>query len=229
MRRRSLSPSRVAAAKAFRRWCVPSVMLKLCHHATKLGLAPIDAEVAGRIEAVELVDIMFDAGLAGRLPFDLDEDATEEQAVRYLSKRLGWMCPTLFHRNVRTVGDEELDELPDQTPDAFERLSGLRMRARVIAAVAHDPEASAYLDELREGKTREQIATELGMTIDHAKAVRKRIARYAEAHEAAMNNNGEDEPQSSSPRGDHHVPTAEERRGAPPEPHRGAGGARRRR
>jgi hypothetical protein len=198
-------------------------MQKLCHHATKLGLAPIDAEVAGRIEAVELVNMMFDAGLAGRLPFDLPEEATEEQAVRYLSKRLGWMCRTLFHHDARTVGDEALD---DPTPDAFERLSGLRMRAGVIAAVAHDPEASAYLDELREGQTREQIASGLGMTIDHAKAVRKRIARYAEA---TMNDNGEDEPQSSSPRGDHHVPTAEERRGAPPQPHRGAGCARRRR
>jgi|HubBroStandDraft_6_1064221.scaffolds.fasta_scaffold626068_1 hypothetical protein len=226
MRRPSPSPSRIAAAKAFRRWCVPSVMQELARYATaKLRLAPIDAEVVGRVEAVELVNMMFDEGLAGRLPFDLPGDATEEQTVRYLSRRLGWMCADLFRQEARTASDEALDELPDETPDAFERLSGLRMRAGVIAAVAHDPEASAYLEELREGKTREQIARGLGMTIGHAKAVRKRIARYAEA---AMNDNGEDEPQSSGPRGDDHVPTTEERRGAPPEPHRGAGGARRR-
>ena len=60
MWRPSPSPSRIAAAKAFRRWCVPSVMQKLSHYATtRLHLAPLDAEVAGRVEAVEPVDMMF--------------------------------------------------------------------------------------------------------------------------------------------------------------------------
>jgi hypothetical protein len=206
---------------------MPSVTQKLYRYAvTRLGLAPIDAEVAGRVEAIELVNMMFERGLAGARRCNLPEDATEEQAVRYLSTRLRWTWVTLVRQDARSACDEELDELPDETPDAFERLSGLRMRASVIAAVAHDPEASAYLEELREGNTREEIASRLGMTIDHAKAVRKRIARYAEA---AMNDDGEDEPPSSGPRGDHHGPTAEERRGAPPEARRGAGGARRRR
>ena len=53
---------------------------KLYRHAvTALGLAPIDAEVAGRFEAMELVDMMFEHGLAGELPFDLRRDATEKQ------------------------------------------------------------------------------------------------------------------------------------------------------
>ena len=70
------SPSRrnAAAAKTFRRWSVPSVMRKLYRHATTaLRLAPIDAEVAGRFEAVDLVDTMFMKGLDGLLPFDLPQ------------------------------------------------------------------------------------------------------------------------------------------------------------
>ena len=226
------SPSRrnAAAAKTFRRWCVPSVMRKLYRHATTaLRLAPIDAEVAGRFEAVDLVDTMFMKGLDGMLRFDLPGDATEERVVRYLCGKLRTTRSTFFQQYARTPHDDRLDELLDETPDALERLSGLRLAEDRRRAFEHDAEASAFLEQLPENDTRADIAKALGWTVQRVKVVRNRIARTLAAREAAMNDNGEDEPQSSSPRGDHHVPTAEERRGAPPEPHRGAGGARRRR
>jgi hypothetical protein len=230
MRRPSPSVPNADAAEVFERWCTPSVMNALYRYAVSLGLAPIDAERAGRVEAMELVNMMFEHGLAGDFRCTLGEDATQPQAVRYLKKRLFWMWATLFRREVPTVGDDEtLDALPDATPDALERLSGYRMCAGVIAAVARDPEASAYFDKMQDCKPREDIARELGMSIGQANAVRKRIARCAEAYRTTLNDNDEDEPQRSSPRGDHHGQTVEERRGAPPLADRGAGGARRRR
>jgi hypothetical protein len=199
---------------------------------TTLHLAPIDAAVAdSRVEATELVDTLFDKGLQGKLPFDLPEDATEEQVVRYLSNRLRWMCTDTFRQDARTVGDEALDELPDPTPDALERLSGLRMVDGCKRALQHDAEASAYLEQFGD-KPRAGIAAALGWTVQRVKVVRNRIARTLAAltaRDADMDDDGEDEPPSSGPRGDYDVPTAEERRRAPPEPHRWAGGARRRR
>jgi hypothetical protein len=209
-------------------------MQELYLYATnRLHLAPIDAEVAdGRLEATELLDMMFDQGLQGMLAFDLPEDATEEQVVRHLSNRLRWMCVTTFRQEVRTVGVEALDELPDPTPDVEERLSGLRMVQHCKRALQHDAEASAFLEQLEEDKPRAGIAAALGWTVQRVKVVRNRIARsFATlvAREDDMDDEREDEPPSSGPRGDYDVPTAEERRGAPPEAHRGAGGARRRR
>jgi hypothetical protein len=207
-------------------------MQKLHRHATtKLGLAPRDARVAGRFEAVDVVNAMFEAGLDGRLPFDLPEDATEKEVVRYLSKRLRWTCATFFRRDAHLVGDDALDELPDETPDAVERLSGFRLAAAFQRAFEHDAEASAFLEVLAEppeDETRAGIAKALGWTVQRVKAIRNRIARTLRAREPTMNDNGEDEPQRSSPRGDHHAQTPGERRGASPEPHRTAGGARRR-
>jgi hypothetical protein len=208
------------------------VLRKLHHHATtKLGLAPRDAKVAGRYEAVDVVNAMFEAGLSGRLVFDLPEDATEERVVRYLCGKLRTMRSTYHHPYARTLHDEALHELLDETPDAVERLSGFRLAAAFRRAFEHDAEASAFLEVLAEppeDDTRAGIAKALGWTVQRVKAVRNRIARTLAAREPTMNDNGEDEPQSSIPRGDDHAQTPEERRGAPHEPHRRAGGARRR-
>ena len=75
-------------------------MQKLHHRATKLGFAPRGAKVAGRVEAVEVVDAMFEAGLGGRLPFDLPEDATEKErrdpqmAIKEAAYRTGFSEPS---------------------------------------------------------------------------------------------------------------------------------------
>jgi hypothetical protein len=186
----------------------------------RLHLASIDAEVAdSRGEATELLDMLFDQGLQGMLAFDLPEDATEEQVIRYLKKRLRWMCATMLQQDVWTVGDEALDELPDPTPDAFERLSGLRLVQHCKQALEHDAEASAFLEQLGEDKPRAGIAAALGWTVQRVKVVRNRIARTLAtltAREDDMDDDAEDEPPSSGPRGDYDVPAAQVTRRWPP-------------
>ena len=218
-------------ARAFVRVGFPTLLAKLYRYATgTLHLARIDADSADVVEAVDLVNALVETGLRGRLTWDLTEEATDEQIVAYACKKLYGMRSNLRKKAARMVGDDDardaLDELPDEAPDALERFAEHRGIADVVRALAHDPEASAHLTRMLEGKDRAEIVYELGCTPERADVVRKRISRGI----ARMNDESEAGPPSSGPRGTYHEPQAtEERQGAAREPLRGARGAWRRR
>jgi len=229
MRRPSSSQPNPAAARAFARIGYKILVAKLYRYAThKLGLPAIDAQIVGLVEAIELVNMVILKILDGTLAWGLPEHATDAQVFHDVHGKMRGVLSALRRRGARAVYDDALDELADEGADAFARLSEERGLADLEQALEHDAEASAYLQKMRQSKERAQIADELGMTVEHAHVVHKRIIRAAEALYAAMNDD-EDEPPSSGPRGSYHVETTEERRGAPHEPRRVAGRAGRRR
>ena len=232
MSRSTRSGPQHSTARAFVRVGWASFVEKLHRYATAtLRLAAIDAERAGVVEAVDLVNTLVERGLSGTLSWDLPEHATEVEIIGYACTKLYGMRSTLRRKDAFTVGgDEAIEERADEAPDALELLAEQRGIAEVLRAFEHDPEALAHVREMLAGSKRAEIVEELGCTADRADAVRKRIIRGIEALCARMNDQSEDEPPSSGPRGSYHEPQAtEERQGAAPEPHRGAGRAGRRR
>jgi hypothetical protein len=221
-----------SAARAFARVGFPSLLKKLYRYATgTLRLAAVDAESAGVVETVDLVNTLMEKSLSGTLIWTLPENATDEEIVASACNKLYGMRSTLRRKAALTPGDDDaLDELADEAPDALELLVARGAIEDAARALEHDAEASAHLREMLEGKKRAEIVRKFGCSAEHADVVRKRIMRGIAALGAGMNDESEDGPPSSGPRGSYHEPQAtEERQGAPPEPHRGAGGARRRR
>lgn len=226
MNRPTRSGSDNSAARAFACVGFPTLLAKLYRYATgTLGLAAIDAESAGVVEATDLVNTLVERGLGGTLPWSLPDHATTEQIVAHACMKLYAMRSALRKTAAYARGDDALDERADEAPDAFARLSGERAIADVVRAFEHDAEASAHIAKMREGKTRKDIASELGCTAGRVDVVRNRIVRGMTALRESANDNGEDEPPSSGPRGSYHAQATEERRRADAEPHRGAGGA----
>jgi DNA-directed RNA polymerase specialized sigma24 family protein len=219
------------AARAFARVGYKTMVAKLYGYATcVLRLAAIDAARAGRVEALDLVHTLVVNILSGTVVWVLPEHATDEEIVGYACTKLYGMLSNLRKHDARTSGGDALDQLADGAPDPLATLLTRHSIAELLRAVGDDAEATAHLRGVLEGKPRAQIAAQLGCSVEHATALRKRIMRGVAALNASMNDNGEDEPPSSGPRGhDDELPTAEERHRAPPEPPRGALRAGRRR
>jgi hypothetical protein len=220
-----------SAARAFAMVGWPKLQERLTRYATcALRLAPIEAESCGVVEAVDLVNTLVANGLAGELCWELSQDATDAEVVAYACKKMYGMRSNLRkHAAIALGGDDGIDDQADEGPDALEQLIEHGAIEGARRAVAHDAEASAYLDAMLMGHTREEIADAHGLTPEHAKVVRKRISRRLAALSARINHESEDEPPSSGSRGTDHAQTTQERQGAAPEPHRGAGRAGRRR
>jgi DNA-directed RNA polymerase specialized sigma24 family protein len=229
---RSISPEPDdRAARACARVGYKTMVAKLYAYATcVLHLAAIDAASAGRVEALDLVHTLVVNILFGKVVWALPEHATEEEIVRYACTKLYGMLSNLRKHDARTSGGDALDHWADDAPDALANLIARGSIADLLRALGDDPEAAAHLRGALEGQTRAQIAAQLGCSVEHATALRKRIMRGVAALKASMNDNSEDGPPSSGPRGhDDELPTAEERHRAPPEPPRGALRAGRRR
>ena len=217
-------------ARAFVRVGFPKLLAKLHRYATgTLRLAAMDADRAGVVEAVDLVNTLVAKGLDGTLIWTLAEHATDDEIVGYACRKLYGMRSTLRRKAALTLCDDgdTPDVQADEAPSALDLLVAQGAIAEVVRAFEHDAEASAHLERMLAGAKRADIVDDLGCTPEHADVVRKRILRGIAALCARMNDEREDEPPSSGPRGRTHEPQAtEERQGAPPEPHRGAGRAR---
>jgi hypothetical protein len=220
-----------SATRAFARVGWTTLLVRLHRYAVaRLALAPMDAERAGVVESVDLVNTLIVRGLEGTLPWNLPEHATDDEIVGYTCTKLYGMRANLRREAARTSGDDALDERAAEGPDALSLLVEYGEIAAVMRAFEDDAEASRHIEMMLEGRKRADIVKELGCTAEHADVVRKRIIRGIAALCAKRDDNSEDEPPSSGPRGRHHdLQATEERQGAPPEPRRGAGRADRRR
>ncbi len=171
-----------SAARAFARVGWEKLVARLYPYAVgSLRLAAIGDGSAGVIEAADLVNTLVEKSLDGTLGWALPEHADEDEIVGLACMKLSGMRWTLRRQAARTFHDDALDERPDVSPDALARLMAQQGLADLARAFERDTEAAAYLKEMLEGKTRAEIAHELGWTADRAKVVRKRILRGVEA------------------------------------------------
>jgi hypothetical protein len=199
MARRPIPPtptgSDYTAARTFARLGWRTVWAALYRYATgTLGFAAIGARRAGVVEAAEVVNTLALSALAGTLDWSLPEHATDEQIMGHACMKLYGMRSTLRRKAARAACDDGLDERPDPGPDALTRLVVARGLLDLERILRQDPEASAYLGWMLEGKTREEIMAKVGCTAKRADVVRKRILRSIAAHVRRTSDAGADEP-----------------------------------
>jgi hypothetical protein len=194
------SGSNLGAARAFARVGWTTVWAALLDYATgTLRLPAPGARRAGVVEAAELVSTLLLKSVEGTLSWTLPEHATDEEIVGHACTKLFGMRSTLGRKAARTTTDDTLDERPDPGPDALAKVMAKRRVEDLEGAFAHDAEAYAYLREMLKEETRPEIASTLGMPVERAKVVQKRVMRRIAAHARTANDDGEDGPPSSGP------------------------------
>jgi len=74
--------------------------------------------------------------------------------------------------------------------DAFALVEVRRGVDELMQALEHDPEARAHAEKTLEDKQRAEIAAELGCTVEHVDAVRRRVDRAVAALAGRMKDDG---------------------------------------